>query len=436
MAQLIEFSVGNFKSIRDRVHLSMVAAKKLASEHPSLDHDATIEVLPHDALLRSAAIYGANASGKSNLLAALRFMKRLVLNSSKESATDQPIDVEPFLLGVQADKPSFFEVVFLMDGETIRYGFEVSVKRVHAEWLFARKGESKEASIFSRTEERVEVSSPRFKDGKGLEERTRPNALFLSVVAQFNGKLASSVQRWFANSLKIISGLDDTGFVNYTVEACENEDRRAAVLNFVRAMDVGIDGISISKVPFSESVSRKMPAELKELLSKLGHHEVARVATTHRRFDADGNEIGRELFDISRHESEGTKKVFALAGPILDTLAAGRVLLIDELDARLHPLITLSLIRLFNSRDTNSKNAQLVFTTHDTNMLQRDVLRRDQVWFVEKDRGGGTTLYSLLEYKPRNDSAISKNYIQGRYGAVPFIGDLGALVDSFGADAE
>lgn len=436
MSQLVEFSVGNFRSIRDRVHLSMVATKKLASEHSQLDHDATIDALPDDSLLRSAAIYGANASGKSNLVAAMRVMKRLVLNSSKESAVDQPIDVEPFRLGDQAEKPSFFEVVFLLSGETLRYGFEVSSKRVHAEWLFIRKSEASETTVFTRTEEGIEVSSSRFGDGKGLEERTRMNALFLSVVAQFNGKLATSVQRWFSNSLKIISGLNDAGYVNFTVEACENANRRAAVLDFVRAMDVGIDGIAVSKVPFSESVPPGMPPQIRELLTKLGNDEVARVATTHRRFDRDGNEIGVEVFDIAQHESEGTKKIFALAGPILDTLAAGRVLLIDELDARLHPLITRALISLFNSRKSNSNDAQLIFTTHDTSNLQRDILRRDQVWFVEKDRGGGTSLYSLLEYKPRNDSALAKNYVQGRYGAVPFIGDLGAVVASFGSNRE
>ena len=146
--------------------------------------------------------------------------------------------------------------------------------------------------------------------------------------------------------------------------------------------------------------------------------------------------IGVAVFDFEKQESEGTQKIFALAGPLIDTLKNGRVLFVDEIDARLHPLLTIAIIRLFNSAATNSKNAQLIFTTHDTNVLSADVLRRDQVWFTEKDRYGASLLYSLLEYKPRNDSSLAKNYLQGRYGAIPVLGGLASFFDLKAADAQ
>jgi uncharacterized protein len=425
--QLIEFSVANFRSFKSRATLSLVASNKLVSRDPRLDAGSTFRVDDDLVLLKGAAIYGANASGKSNLLTAVRFMKGMVLNSSKETAATQPISVEPFRLGESNSGPSHFEVVFLLQDTTYRYGFEADSRSIHAEWLFAKLG-PRETKLFTRRGSTFSLSRAEFKEGKGLEDRTRPNALFLSVVAQFNGTVALRLQRWFAESLRVISGLDDEGYRNYTVARCDDDAWRKSILEFVRTMDVGIDDLSVSKVPLSETLPASMPPELRQLLVTHSEQEISKVATIHTTFDANGNPVGREVFDIQSHESEGTKKVFALAGPVLDTLTKGRVLFVDELDARLHPLITMSLVRLFNSEATNPQQAQLVFTTHDTNILQSDLLRRDQIWFTEKDRTGSTSVYSLLEYRPRNDASLAKNYIHGRYGAVPFVGDLNELV--------
>jgi AAA15 family ATPase/GTPase len=157
---------------------------------------------------------------------------------------------------------------------------------------------------------------------------------------------------------------------------------------------------------------------------------LASVQTMHRKFDEKGNSVSTELFDLDEQESEGTQKVFALAGPLVDTLKDGKVLIIDEFDARIHPLISRAIVELFNSNETNPNNAQLIFMTHDTNLLSNKLFRRDQIWFTEKNRYGATDLYSLAEYKVRNDASFESDYIKGRYGAIPYIGNLNHLIDS------
>ncbi len=437
MNQLIEFSVKNFRSIKERATLSLVASKKLVSQESSVDEGAVFDVDEEYALLKSVAIYGANASGKSNVMAAVNVLKGMVLNSSRETAATQPISVEPFRLDQQtADEASSFEIVFLMGDSTYRYGFDATAERVTGEWLFVSSG-GREKTLFTRTVDGITVGRSRlFREGKGLEERTRANALFLSVVAQFNGALAVAIQKWFSESLKTISGLDDAGYLGYTISRCDDEEGRSSIANFVRALDVGIDDISISKVPLRDSLPHELPSEIRQLILAKNDGDVARVSTSHKVFGSEGRVIGVAVFDFEKQESEGTQKIFALAGPLIDTLKNGRVLFVDEIDARLHPLLTIAIIRLFNSAATNSKNAQLIFTTHDTNVLSADVLRRDQVWFTEKDRYGASLLYSLLEYKPRNDSSLAKNYLQGRYGAIPVLGGLASFFDLKAADAQ
>jgi uncharacterized protein len=152
----------------------------------------------------------------------------------------------------------------------------------------------------------------------------------------------------------------------------------------------------------------------------------------HQKFDSDGNYISFERFNLEAQESEGTQKIFALSGTLVDTLNNGKVLIFDELDARLHPLISLAIVQLFNSNKTNPNNAQLIFMTHDTNLLSNKLFRRDQVWFTEKNRYGATDLYSLAEYKVRNDASFESDYIKGRYGAIPYVGNLSSMVDFHG----
>ncbi|MBN1935443.1 MAG: ATP-binding protein, partial [Anaerolineae bacterium] len=373
---LVEFSVGNYRSFFEPVTLSLQAAK-LRSIDKTVDANNVFEFGGLE-LLRSAAVYGANASGKSNLVQAMQFMGQLVLQSSKESQADEPIDVEPFRLNTSAlEKPSFFQIIFYLQDCRYRYGFEVDNRRICSEWLYrTRKAEAK---VFVREGDQYDISGT-FKEGQGLEERTRDNALFLSVVAQFNGKLATSLLGWFRRQINIISGLNDIGYAAYTRRRFESDDHfRARVLAFVRQADLGISDIHIDTVPLDEAkVSENVRLWMEQTANLLKAHsedrerrdtsnfKIKQVKTRHQVFDQQHQSVGWDTLDLEKNESQGTQKIFSLSGPLIDTLEKGKVLVIDELEARLHPSITQTVISLFNSPQTNPKNAQLVFVTHDT----------------------------------------------------------------------
>ena len=410
---LIGFSVGNYKSFKETVTLSMVASS-ITEEEKELNENNVFPINDKLSLLKSAAIYGANASGKSNLVAAINFMKWFVLNSSKETQVSDAIDIEAFRLSTQTEKePSFFEIVFILEDKTFRYGFEVNAREVVSEWLF-QADDSEEKMLFERDFDNYNYLLDDFQEGQGISEKTRSNALFISVVAQFNGKISGKILLWFSKTLQLISGLQDTQYRKETLESFENDRHRHDIIEFIKKLDLGIADIQIKKY-YSQKTAR------------FGIYEVG-VKTVHRKYDADGKQTAIELFDIETHESEGTNKLFALAGLLLDTLRTGKILLIDELDARLHPLITRELICLFNSNETNPHNAQLIFTTHDTNLLTSKTLRKDQIWFTEKDNKGATDLYSLVEYKVGKNASFERDYIMGKYGAIPFLGNFKELI--------
>ena len=423
---LIEFSVGNYRSFKDRVTFSMVAAN-LVSKEKSIDINNTFEIDEELKLLKSAAIYGANASGKSNLARALSFMKWFMVNSSKETQSTDEINVEPFRLSTETEgKPSYFELAFLMDGRKYRYGFEVTQERVISEWLFYVPN-IRETSLFERQLD--SIKSSKVYNADGVQQRTRSNALFLSVSAQFNVEIAEIILEWLTDKLNIISGLHDGSYLNYTVK-CFMDDK-ADIVQLIKKLDLGISDIQVEQEDFTtDLLPDEMPDELKKLIVKAGGGKATSIGISHRKFDADGNYKSIEEFDLESHESEGTKKVFALAGPLVTALKEGEILIIDEFDARLHPLISLAIVKLFNSKEANPNNAQLIFMTHDTNLLSNKIFRRDQIWFTEKNRYSATDLYSLAEYKIRNDASFESDYIKGRYGAIPYIGNLNHLIES------
>lgn len=429
---LIEFSVGNFRSFKDITALSMVAAR-LSSKDKALDENTVFEAPGAPPLLTSAAIYGANASGKSNLVAAILFMRDFVLNSHQETRPTGAIDVERFRLSPETiGKPSYFEMVFVTDGVRYRYGFEATPERVEKEWLFSVPS-TREARLFERLGDAISLSE-RFREGKEIEARTRPNALFLSVVAQFNGPIALRVIQWF-RQMGIASGLQDQGMRLFTMRRFVDGTQQDDIRELIRRLDLGIEDIVVEKAasPPDLDFPAGMPEALRAALAALQElpgNEFYTVRTIHAGSGNGEPSKTREVFDLDKHESEGTKKLFAIAGPLVRALKEGQALIIDELDARLHPLMTREIVSLFNSKQTNPNHAQLIFTTQDTNLLDNRLLRRDQVWFTEKNREGVTHLYSLAEFKVRNDEAFERNYIQGRYGAVPFLGDPRSIIEA------
>ncbi|OYD97322.1 abortive infection protein [Nostoc sp. 'Peltigera membranacea cyanobiont' 213] len=406
----------------------MVAAN-LVAENKKLEKNNVFEIDNDLKLLKSAAIYGANASGKSNLATALGFMRWFMINSSKETQSTEKIGVERFKLNTETEeKPSFFEIVFLMNGKRYRYGFEATRDKVVSEWLFYVP-KSKETKLFERNLGKFSVSKTYKADG--IQQKTRHNALFLSVSAQFNVQIAEKILDWLTNKVALISTLNDRGYRGYTVSCLMNNENKDEILQLLKKLDLGFSDLKIEESEITaDSLPKELPDELKNLILKNGEGKLSSVQTTHQKFDGKGNLVSIEVFDLDEQESEGTKKVFSLAGPLVDTLKNGQLLIIDEFDARIHPLISRAIVELFNSNETNPNNAQLIFMTHDTNLLNKKLFRRDQIWFTEKNRYGATDLYSLAEYNISNDASFESDYIQGRYGAIPYIGNLNHLIDA------
>ncbi len=429
---LIEFSVGNYRSFKDTVTFSMVAAN-ITSKDKSLDERNVFSVDEDLRLLKSAAIYGANASGKSNLASAFRFMKWFMVNSSKETQSTEGIDVEVFKLSTDTEElPSFFEIVFLLEEKKYRYGFEVNSNRVISEWLF-HVPNTRETRLFERSFDNIK--STKIYGGEVIKKLTRDNALFLSVSAQFNIGIAENILRWMRSKLGIISGLHDSGYKEYTSECLMDDSReKNDVLELIRKLDLGIRDINVEQTDVTTEIfPSSIPNEVKEFILEGTGGKATLVYTTHPKFNEQKEHVSDIAFSLENHESEGTRKIFSLAGPLVDTLKRGMVIIIDEFDARLHPLISRAIVNLFNSKESNPNNAQLVFMTHDTNLLSKKIFRRDQIWFAEKDEYGATDLYSLAEYKGvRNDASYDSDYIKGRYGAIPYIGSLGNIIESHG----
>lgn len=421
---LLQFTVGNFKSFKDKATLSLEATKDDWREDDNIVHVAN----PDLRLVKAAAIYGPNAGGKSNFIEAMMQFRWLILGSSKDTQKGEPIPVTPFRLHRMTEEaPTFFEVIFLRDGIRYRYGFEATKEAIVSEWLYKQAASIRETCLFTRENSDI-LPRDTFKEGRGLEERTRPNSLFLSVVAQFNGTISGEVMNWIAQ-FNVITGLNDDGYLPITAQLLNTNEFGMSIREFVRQADVGIEDLireDMDKDQFSEKLSKDLkhlPQAVRDLITQNSSGAIL-VRTVHQRFDLDNSAVGKAEFDLMTEESAGTRQFFALAGPFLDTLRKGSVLVIDELDAQLHPLLTEQLLRLFNS-SANRKNAQLIFATHDQGLLDERRIRRDQVWFVEKDAMGASNLFCLDEIRGvRKDANFEKEYLLGQFGGVPHIGDF------------
>jgi AAA15 family ATPase/GTPase len=420
---LINFTVANFRSIKEPVTLDMEAMGQV-SELPD-----NVIAAPRHKLLKTAVIYGANGSGKSNILRALQSVVNFVLNSIRSQEGEAISFVEPFALAENdSSKASFFEIEFLADTTKYRYGFEVSQQAVEAEWLYALpKGKRKEHELFLRESQVIDVSEKYFKEGLGIEDKVRNNALFISVCAQFNGKVSKQIIN-FCKNINIIFGVEDRQLRNFTSNFMKEPTNFKVIMAALQQADFGIENIT-EEQPFVDRGPNNLPSDLPDNIKD--EIQTTKVLFSERnRFNSAGEAIGMAKLVFDNTESAGTQKYFHLLGPIQDTLLQGRILCIDELDARLHPKLTLNLIRMFNNKTINKNGAQLIFATHDTNLLSSGLFRRDQIFFTEKNQVAATDLYSLAEFKladkssVRKDANYEKNYLKGRYGAIPFMGSL------------
>jgi uncharacterized protein len=418
---IIEFTVGNFRSFYEKKTINFEAKGISELQQNVIKYEKY-------KLLRSAVIYGANSSGKSNLIKALDQMRDNVLNSVKLNDLDE-LDYFPFLLSDDGElSPTFFEIIFLNNNKRYRYGFEYNLKEIINEWLFVGSNSKNETPLFIRTKDGIGVSE-KFEEGKGKEVSTNDNRLFISLVAQLGGDVSKQIIEWF-RKYNALSGLDHKGFDGYSLRMIDKKlEGYNEALSLFQNLKLGFKDVKITEselnsLNFPESFPKSLQSRLlKEMTGKT----MKKLKTVHNKYDKNGNIIGTVLLDKEDNESEGTNKIMDLSGPIFNSLLLGKFLIIDELDSKLHPLITTYIVNLFNNPETNPNNAQLLFSTHDTNLLSTDLFRRDQIWFTEKDEIEQTDLYSIYDInlpdgtKIRNDSNLEKNYIRGRYGAIPFI---------------
>jgi AAA15 family ATPase/GTPase len=410
---IIEFSVKNYRSIKELQTLSMVAAP-IKSKYPELDQNNIIQVSDKLSLLKSVAIYGANGSGKSNLVKALYTMLIFIRDSFKYDLLGQAI-IEPFSLNHESpNEPTFFQLIFICDKVRYRYGFEIFGNEVKSEWLFGTPDKS-EVYFFTREGSAIKINEKKFSEGKGLNDKTSKANLFLNIAKAFNGKISDTT---------INSGIDDHSFRESTSLLMKNETIKRQILMMLNLADIGIQDILNKEIPIKD-----LPEDMqKNIIKRAPGENLEFISSIRTVSDQDGNKILENEWMMDMHESDGTKKYFNYSGAVAITLLTGTVLILDEFDARLHPMLTKKLVEMFNSPILNKNGAQLVFVTHDTNLLDNSLLRRDQIYFTEKNKMQETVLYSLADFKGvRNDASYEKDYINGKYGAIPFLGDFEKL---------
>ena len=429
---LVEFQVTNFRSIREPATLSMAktSGSELADTHTFDPQTASV---PH--LLRGALIYGPNASGKSNLVKALKTMRELVLYSAKGGQEGELLPVAPFRLDVDSpNQPSEFEIVFISEGVRYQYGFAATMERVTAEWLLAFPEGRRQRLIEREYDKRhrtyvwgrmAKLSGRK----KVLQDATRPNALFLSTAIQLNNEQLGPVYRWFRETLHVL-GCEDFALGDSIQGAalsrslCRHPSAKRGILTFLQVADINIDGILLEEEQFElpEKLAQLLPPDAREAAEKMRGQSLEVPYPAHRL--ADGTLTRFEWED----ESAGTRRLFDLAGPILIALKKNRVLIIDELGRSLHALLVRFLLRVFHAPEFASSTAQLVCTTHETSALDQEIIRRDQVWFCEKDAKRATQLFPLIDFSPRKGTEnLEYGYLSGRYSALPYVKDIRLL---------
>ena len=430
-----EFSFGNFKSFKDIQTLNLSAAK-IKSKKEEIDINNVIQGNNDEniSFLKAKAIYGANASGKSNVIKALVSFIRIVRTSVKD---DKVLHyTEPFKLSTETEKePTFYQIIFWHKKIKYRYGFEANDENITSEWLYGKPNDRELPFFIRDNQEVIQLDKTNFSEGNKLlslldddsdeNEIFRNNSLFLSTLATFGfGKLSKQLVESLA-SIFVISGLGHKGMYEYAGDSLDNDKKKKYIVDFLKYGDIGIEDVNAIEIS-----SDDLPEDVEEDIRKdFDRKKRKLLISTRKKFDENLISNETESFLFGDHESEGTQKLFELSPFIYEAIKYNRPIIIDEFDARFHPLLTKKILELFNSIENSG--AQFIFTTHDTNLLSSDLLRRDQIEFVEKDKYGASHLYSLVQFKGiRNTASFEKDYIQGKYGAIPFLGDFSKLINT------
>ncbi|WP_448519993.1 AAA family ATPase [Rhodoflexus sp.] len=425
---LIEFRVANYRSVGEEQIISLLPARQQQEYPQNIFHAGRFEAL------NAVALYGANGSGKSNLLKAIGLLERLVKYSAKDSSTVK-LPYDPFLLrqGWQ-ERPCTLEITFVIPPSRYRYGLIFKADAVEQEWLF-RKTTGREVLLFQREGETIDIKHG-FKGNKSViniaVDATRANGLFLSTADMMNVEEAVKIMSWFRHLVSI----DSLQLANNptTLNLLQQADYQTLIRHYLQKVGVGLADIELTGASDENKDNLRKPIPIQTLTPK--------VQAAHKLYAENGKPTANLLrWDFDERESAGTKKAFHLSGPVLWTLLNGGVLIADEIEATLHPLMTLQIIELFLNPATNPRRAQLIFATHDTNLLSYAHLRRDQIYFVEKNDWESSEIYALSDFiyytdkqgsakpsKERMDANKEKRYMEGRYGAVPLLGKFQELI--------
>jgi AAA15 family ATPase/GTPase len=420
---IIEFTVKNFRSFKDEATLSLEAAPLRSGEVDTIKTDVAT-------LLPAVGVFGPNASGKSTLIKALSFMQGAVQNTDLSSPTTKNELLKPFLLDKNSSKkPSFFQIV-LWDKESdseYRYGFEINSKNVVSEWLDVSAKESSQRrrrAIFRREGQDFTFHRSMSKEFRPRAAQVNPEGLALATFAFLNSELAKRIVSIMSEpNIVIFDGATDLNF-RRALERCRSDATfKNKVLSFVQQAGLGVQDLTIDEEEMPKEILKYFSSSFKKQLKQGGHEldTILTISTVHKmRGRSPKEQDSMVTFSLQRDESLGTQRFIVLAALVLESLEKGAVFVLDELGASLHPFLTGAIVNLFQDHKTNKKNAQLIFCSHETYLLsKRTEMRRDQVWFTDINFYEESSLHSLVEYKTRNDFEVAKNYLEGRFDALP-----------------
>ena len=419
---LVQFSVENYRSFKEEAILSMEAS--VDKTHPD-----NVVTIGKDRIIKTASIFGANASGKSNIFMALTAGIMIVRNSLMLPPNAPIGGIIPFRFDKEMmRKPTSFKFVFYTGGKKYIYGFSATHEKIIEEYLYVYNT-AKASTIFEREEtNKYNFTSPALKKAmQPLQDRTATNKLFLATTAMFNVPETQNPYLWFSNSINTYS--NDAGILrNQTISSFENDEDsslKSFTNRLLREADINIDDFDFSAIEIStEELLQKVPGPIKNMVLSVpvnNIHKEYNISTKHH-FINDPNDYFMPLDD----ESFGTRKLFYLSPLLKKVFDTGETVCIDEFDTSLHPMIVIYLVGLFNNPTVNRANAQLILSSHTMDLLSLKILRRDQIYFVDKRRStGASELYSLDEFSPRIGEDIRKAYLLGRYGSVPTLIESG-----------
>ena len=430
---LLSFTASNVRSYRDEVHFSLLATRFAQSEVRRELHMSSLKT--PIGVLPAAGVFGANASGKSTLLLALADMRAIVASSFRSGTRSSGVYRRPFLLDdAYRSQPTRFEVELILQGVHWQYGFEVNDERVLGEYAYYYP-RGRQALVFDRTPDGISFGPPFRSSGRALSQLMRDNALFLSVAGAADDEQLTPLFEWFLRNLQLAESKNRGPRVVRTAEMVKEPQTKERVMALIRAAELGV--CDIERAPLDPEIAERVQRSLRVIRGEEGDPDTSEddnkivfgdsVRLKHRGTTGDV-ELEPEF------ESLGTMVWVGLIGPVLDALDGGRVLLADELDASLHPFLVTLLVGMFQNPELNPLCAQLIFNAHETSVLgdsDQGVLGRDQIWFAEKDLEGATTVYPLVDFRPRRDEALGRRYLQGRFGAVPVVdhGEVRAGLD-------